>query len=205
SYLEKEDYIPLYIELDDAEGALLPDEIGFYKDGVCKGAVKVEGAFTDLCAYLDAGEVIDPDNSELILYYASKAMPENRMLCKIKPESLNYFNDNGLRYYTLKINTATDINPVLPITALQQNYPNPFNPSTTIKFELAEEGAVSLEIYNIKGQKVKTLIDGIKVSGPHRVSWDGTDRYGRSVASGLYHYRLITKDKSISKKMLLLR
>jgi len=81
------------------------------------------------------------------------------------------------------------------------NYPNPFNPTTTIAFFLPEAGDVTLEIYNLKGQLVKQLIDEKKSAGKHTIEWDG-----QNAASGIYLTRLISgKQEIISKKMLLLK
>jgi len=87
-----------------------------------------------------------------------------------------------------------------------QNYPNPFNPTTTIRYDLPSPGKVSLCIYNIKGQKVKTLVDEIQEKATHHTIWDGTDKNRRKVASGVYFYKLEMKQgKSLIKKMLLLK
>ena len=88
---------------------------------------------------------------------------------------------------------------------LEQNYPNPFNPTTTIEFALPQAGPVSVEIYNINGQKVRTLIDGPMTAGVHTVEWDATDEAGSRVASGVYFYRLTTDEFTQSKKMTLLK
>jgi hypothetical protein len=82
-----------------------------------------------------------------------------------------------------------------------ENYPNPFNPSTMVTFFLPEESYVKLEIYNLKGQLVKELIDEEMSAGKHTIEWDGHD-----AASGIYLARLISgKQEIISKKMLLLK
>ena len=94
---------------------------------------------------------------------------------------------------------------------LHQNYPNPFNPTTTIAFSFGSQGGggisqrVTLDIFNILGQSVTNILDGYLPPGNHEVSWDGTDRRGRSVASGIYLYRLSVGEESQSKKMLLLK
>ncbi|PKN71906.1 MAG: gingipain R [Candidatus Cloacimonetes bacterium HGW-Cloacimonetes-3] len=94
----------------------------------------------------------------------------------------------------------------IPIpNALMQNYPNPFNPSTTIKYSLAVDTFASIDIYNVKGQKVRRLINGIQRSGTHTVLWDGRDDSGRSVASGIYNYRLTLNKQKIERRMLLLK
>ena len=78
-------------------------------------------------------------------------------------------------------------------TVLLQNYPNPFNPSTVIPLELAaedESSKIMLEVFNLLGQRIRTLIDGRMRPGAHEIAWDGTDREGRAAASGIYIYRL---------------
>ena len=94
--------------------------------------------------------------------------------------------------------------PVL-VDKLGQNYPNPFNPNTTIAFQNAKDGVLSLAIYNLKGQLVKVLHDGPLAAGEHRAVWDGLDESGRPVSSGLYFYKLQTKDSSITRRMLLMK
>lgn len=93
--------------------------------------------------------------------------------------------------------------PTKPI--LYNNYPNPFNPSTTIEFSIPNESSVNLSIYNIKGQKVKTLIKNDMEKGQHRIIWDGRDDGNRSVASGVYFIRLKANGKTSVKKAILLK
>jgi len=85
------------------------------------------------------------------------------------------------------------------------NYPNPFNPTTTISFDLPEESKVKIEIYNIKGQKVKTLANDKYQTGNHQVIWNGTDENNKSVGSGVYFYKMETADVTVMKKCLLLK
>jgi hypothetical protein len=89
--------------------------------------------------------------------------------------------------------------------ALYQNYPNPFNAGTEVLYTLPEPCRVRLEIYNIKGQKIITLADGYQRAGYHTVYWDGRDRFGQPVASGVYLYRLGTEHFRQFRKMVLLR
>jgi beta-glucanase (GH16 family) len=88
---------------------------------------------------------------------------------------------------------------------LSQNYPNPFNPVTTIGFTLPEASEASLEIFNVRGQKVKSLFSGLKSAGEHRVQWNGTDSANRPVSSGLYYYRLQTSQGTKLGKCVLLK
>ncbi|MBW6514258.1 MAG: T9SS type A sorting domain-containing protein [Candidatus Syntrophosphaera sp.] len=91
------------------------------------------------------------------------------------------------------------------VTRLNNNYPNPFNPSTSISFDLARAGNVKLSVYNVKGQLVRVLANGPLNAGSHRLVWDGRDGKERSVSSGVYFYRLETKDYSSTRKMLMLK
>jgi len=88
---------------------------------------------------------------------------------------------------------------------LAQNYPNPFNPSTTISFNAESSAHVSLEVYNIVGQRIKTLYDGFVPSGQSEFSWDGRDENGTAVASGVYLYRLSQDDEVQTRKMVMLK
>ncbi len=94
------------------------------------------------------------------------------------------------------------------ITSLTGNYPNPFNPETTIKFSISDQDSkqpVSLKIYNIKGQLVKTIVNEKLATGEHFLTWQGNSDTGKSVASGIYFYRLTTSSSSQNRKMLLLK
>jgi Peptidase family C25/Propeptide_C25/FlgD Ig-like domain len=88
---------------------------------------------------------------------------------------------------------------------LLQNYPNPFNPETLIKYELADAGNVSLEVYNIKGQIVRSLVQEYKPAGSFEVCWDGRSGDESEVASGIYFYRLRSGSEDICRRMLLLK
>jgi len=90
--------------------------------------------------------------------------------------------------------------------SLGQNYPNPFNPTTTISFSIPDESKIDLIIYNLKGQKVKTLISVQLSSGEHSITWNGSDELNKSASSGVYFYKLNVNGKTEAvKKMLLLK
>ncbi|MCP4686017.1 MAG: T9SS type A sorting domain-containing protein [bacterium] len=110
----------------------------------------------------------------------------------------------SLDHVTVALNRGTGDN--LPHAfGLDQNYPNPFNPETEIGFSVPASSRVQLTIYNALGQRVKTLVDDVMNAGPARVTWDGTDRAGNGVASGVYFYRLTIGENTDAKKMLLLK
>jgi hypothetical protein len=95
--------------------------------------------------------------------------------------------------------------PAAPTTALLPNFPNPFNPSTTLAFSLAEPGNVSLCLYNMRGQKINTLLNKTLAAGNHEITWNGTDDHGQSVASGVYMSVFKTGSHVETRKMLMLK
>ena len=91
-------------------------------------------------------------------------------------------------------------------TELIGNYPNPFNPETTISFSIAEASSfVTLNIYNIRGEKVKQLIGAHISTGQYSVIWDGNDESGKPISTGIYFYKLKTEDFQQTKKMILMK
>jgi C1A family cysteine protease len=112
-----------------------------------------------------------------------------------------YFGDNATTAVEPSWRRQT-----LPLRyALSQNYPNPFNAETQIRFSLPEKGPVTLEIFNILGQKVLTLAQGSYQAGLHQMAWDGSDGHGAPLASGIYFCRLRAGQFSETRRMVLLR
>jgi hypothetical protein len=89
--------------------------------------------------------------------------------------------------------------------ALTQNYPNPFNPTTEIEFDIPRNSQVNLTVFNVLGQKVKTLVNEMLVAKKYKVDWDGTSDSGTKVASGIYFYKLEAGDFVQTKKMVMLK
>ena len=115
----------------------------------------------------------------------------------------------GLNFF-LK-NNSTNANPTNKNTIapnnfiLHQNYPNPFNPSTTIIFSLCRRENVHLEILNINGRTITSLLDSTLDSGEHKFTWDGKNKFTQNVASGIYFLFIRIGDFTSTKKLVLLR
>jgi len=109
----------------------------------------------------------------------------------------------------LQYGTANSIGNNKPVTErgfqLLNNYPNPFNPVTQIPFTLGKQSRVTLQIFDIRGSLIRTLVDGSLSGGAHSVTWDGRDRAGRKVGSGSYIYRLQSGEYSQSRMMVILK
>ncbi len=128
--------------------------------------------------------------------------------CRIKVVCLdalqNAASDESDADFTLTDVTGLGDAPAL-VLALDQNRPNPFNPRTEIRFSLPAEQHATLKIYNLEGRLVRTLVDEVLTAGAHKAVWSGQDNHGARVASGLYFYRLGTKQGILTRKMMLLK
>lgn len=105
------------------------------------------------------------------------------------------------------LNLITPVEDVIQITAtaLLGNYPNPFNPQTVIHYEVKDIQPVRIEIYNVKGQFIRTLVSETKATGHYTAVWDGSDNHGKAVTSGVYHYRMQAGSYQANRRMLLLK
>jgi hypothetical protein len=202
TYEEKSDYEVIdIIGLDDNI-----IEIGAYIDTTCVGAAVITDSMAQILVYIDEnvreGSVIE---FELI--------SSNRERHKINNYFVYNFNTNHFeegrvitnrQLYNL-VTLENNQEDIPKQVILKGNYPNPFNPDTTISFSIPEYCKVNLSIYNIKGQKVKTLIHTVLEKGSHDVVWNSHDSNGKSVASGVYFYKLKVngKDKATRKCLLL--
>jgi len=116
-----------------------------------------------------------------------------------------YFDDLDIE----KISSTTGVNEMSANTPhvfdLSNNYPNPFNPSTKINYSIPKDGMVSLVVYNVLGQQVRTLVNAPMTAGQYSITWDGRNSAGSVLSSGVYFYRLQAGQLAIVKKMLLLK
>ncbi|MFC1475760.1 thrombospondin type 3 repeat-containing protein [Candidatus Zixiibacteriota bacterium] len=105
-----------------------------------------------------------------------------------------------------QVNAILEFEDAVPADyVLRQNYPNPFNASTLIEFVMQEAGYARLEVYDILGRNVATLVDGYVEAGHSQAVWDGTDTWGRMLGSGIYFYRLTSSGFTEMKKMVLMK
>ncbi|MDP8220270.1 MAG: T9SS type A sorting domain-containing protein, partial [Candidatus Stygibacter frigidus] len=100
---------------------------------------------------------------------------------------------------------SEDNNELPVVTALTGNYPNPFNPETTIKMALKTNGLVRIDIYNVRGQMVRTLVNEYMDAGNHDIIWNGVDDHGQKLGSGVYFYNMKFGKYTSTKKMILMK
>ena len=165
--------------------------------------------------------IIDDNNAGLSI----SIIPSVEQNISIALDSLSHIafitsllNYNGSEEFIL---SATDINgasvnetiivTVLPLIkiptkyALHQNYPNPFNPVTTLRYDLPEQANVNINIYDMLGRNVKTLMDQTQNAGYRSIIWDATNDYGKPVSAGIYLYQIHAGEYMQTKKMVLLK
>ncbi|HOH97683.1 MAG TPA: choice-of-anchor J domain-containing protein [Candidatus Cloacimonadota bacterium] len=121
-------------------------------------------------------------------------------------------SDNAFVFYVDKFSLHTvggssNEDPVVPVAMneLKGNYPNPFNPETTIRYSVKDTTPVMIEIYNVRGQLVKTLVNDTKAAGEHTVVWKGLDENNKPVPSGVYFYKMNAGKYSSTKKMIMMK
>jgi hypothetical protein len=114
---------------------------------------------------------------------------------------------NGPRTLTIDVSGLLALDGIgLPdVFALHNNYPNPFNPVTNITYDIPEVAQVTLDIYNVSGQKVRTLAQGQHEPGRYRIEWNATNDYGNPLSSGMYIYRIHAGDFVSVKKLILMK
>jgi hypothetical protein len=153
-----------------------------------------------------------------------KIFRDNEVLVELDDPAATTYQDNDLptgphAYYmvavygdqiseqtnTVNVVTVGNENIQSYTTELNDNYPNPFNPTTEISYSLKKSGPVSIRIFNVKGQVVKTLVNEDQSAGTHSVTWKGSDNSGKDVSSGVYFYRMTAKDYKSTKKMMLMK
>jgi hypothetical protein len=192
-----------------------PVEAGFYDSPGGENDIFVRDGIAYLaCGYPSPGvrviSVKDPSNPEEIGFYGTQGdawsvtVDSSYVFLSIEGEGLlilEFYGETGIG--------GDDPGGGLPKSfSLSQNYPNPFNPSTTIEFDVPESGKagarVRLDIFDIRGKLVRTLVDGMKSPGRHRAQWDGRDSQQRRIASGVYLCRFAAGDFESTRKLLLL-
>jgi hypothetical protein len=190
------------------------DEVGIYDGDVCVGACLIIGEKNKLIQMAASADdplaqgVIDGFIDGHQISYRFWDSSESVEITDIEPTYIigdGTFSQLGTAYLELA-GSSLGIGDIIPeVTSLGISYPNPFNAQTTIKFSLKEECEVKIEIYNIKGQKVKTLVNEKLEPKIYTVIWDGKDSNNMPVSNGIYFYKMRAKSYASIKKVLLMR
>ena len=141
----------------------------------------------------------DPANAEKLFRLIIEKYPDNPTAQSAKDE-LEYMEHEPVSEKPVTTEKADK-----PFNVSAHSYPNPFNPDTHITFILPDKGRVTVNIYDIMGKQVRTLVNEQRAAGRHEVVWDGKNSAGILAASGMYFYQITFRDKVITKKMMLVR
>jgi hypothetical protein len=200
-YVETPEYSPINIESLDDPTVL---EVGVFLDGECIGATQVEEFPLQILAFPLEGS---RGSGEITFeFYCGGRSYKPAKEYKVLNKETGQYDNSKIELRPYEFTTIRFGNPVTPTKfTLSGNYPNPFNPTTTISYSIPQDGNVELIVYNIRGQKVKTLVTGTQPAGVYNVTWNGKDDNGKRASSGLYFYKLNSSGKTAVKKMLLLK
>ncbi|MCL2064647.1 MAG: S8 family serine peptidase [Candidatus Cloacimonetes bacterium] len=212
-YEEQIDYVPIYVHLPEEMSIKGIGEVAMSVNGKIVGAEPIMGEIIQINGYIMD---MDLENAEVeFLYheYGSRSEPRTiRNNYLVLNQAENVFQartldlNNGSFFHVVSFKEGDVHVPEIPEkTFLEGNFPNPFNPFTTIRYHLSQKENVSLRIYNIRGQLVKTLVNETQEAGVYSVVWEGDNARGNSVASGVYFYRFETSVGVEVQRMMLLK
>jgi hypothetical protein len=200
----------------DGQPLAIGDEVAVYDGEKMVGSVVVEHELSkeqplSLIAAMDDGAENGFTKGNAITFKVWKANLNEEI--EISADDVRYLDsvsgmESGSQAFeprataTIKIDSKAVVETVPVEFGLQQNYPNPFNPSTMITFAVPQEANVTVQVYDITGKLVSTLVDTKMAAGHHNVEWTGTDSNGLRVATGIYFYKMTAGSFVQTKKML---
>ncbi|MCD4697441.1 MAG: T9SS type A sorting domain-containing protein [Bacteroidales bacterium] len=195
------------LRIIDVSDPAYPIEISYYDAYGYARYVHIENSIAYLLASagLEILDLIDPINPIQIGFYESSYSNHSKV---ITFEDYIYISEPEFGVQILQYQGGSGINNniISGNSVLISNYPNPFNPSTTIEFSIQNDSYIELTIFNIKGQKIKNLVNNESSRGNHSIIWNGDDDFRKPVSSGIYYYKLNINGKSeVVKKCLLLK
>ena len=206
TFIDEIDYQPIYAYFEEVD---IPQEVAVYVNDVCKGAQVVEDTICQICAYIleeDEGEEI-----EFAFWYDDRSDIERCNSYLVFNEDSGEYEQQSLLtgtpgiHYEVSFEGGYGYEDVIPADHNLLCYPNPFNPELTISFNLKETRLVKLDVYNIRGQKVKSLVAETFRPDDYNIVWKGDDNAGNKVSSGVYYIRLQVGEKTVNRKVILMK
>ena len=206
SYEDKSDYSPFFVDIDENSNI---EEIALYANNECIGGAKTQGETTVMVkAFME--DIPNDCEISVVTFTGAKSSKKANQISEYNPNLQVWdmasiiIKDNRSAYH---VSLRKDHNSILETNNIVTiNYPNPFNPETTIEFNNPVQGQVDINIYNLKGQLVKNLLQDNLNQGVHKVIWHGRDSNDKQVASGVYFYKISSGNKqSVTKKIILMK
>jgi hypothetical protein len=164
---------------------------------------KEPGILKVLAADLQGGSIAATEKTFLTV--PVEFIGSERNIANVSLDGIHLAGADGSLINTVARMNSSEVKVIPGAFVLHQNFPNPFNPSTEIRFDLPEAGNVNLAIYNLMGQKIRTLSSDNMTPGYHAIIWDGTNDIGSQVATGMYFYSIQSSEFQATKKMLFLK
>jgi hypothetical protein len=178
-------------------------------------SILIIGGFSENLKALKTTEIFEVNGTSLSIRYGPPMINARREFAAVRFNNSIYVFGGENQFDKIvasieKLDLMTDVDLEDDETSpsnfsLEQNYPNPFNPTTTISFKIPQKSKVLLEIFDIFGKRIKTLIDDELETGTYKVEWNGRDEKGNPLSSGIYIYRLSTGKVFLTKKMTLIK
>jgi hypothetical protein len=206
SYEEESDYTPFFIDIEENSNI---EEIALYADDECIGGAKTQGETTVMVkAFME--DVPQDSEISIVAFTGAKSSKKVQHLAEYNSKLQVWDNTDNIikdRRDTYHVSLTKDNTSIIETNQIiTTNYPNPFNPETTIEFNNPVQGQVSVNIYNLKGQLVKSLLQDNLSQGVHKVIWQGRDSNDKQVSSGVYFYKISSgNNKSVTKKIILMK
>ena len=196
--------IEFELEFDPTMVNVMPPSLmNFQENVIISFTEKEPGILKVLAADLQGGHIEATDNSYMSI--PIEFMGNERENSFVTLDGIKLAGADGSLINTVSRTNSSEVKVIPGAFALHQNFPNPFNPSTEIRFDLPEAGNVNLAIYNLMGQKIRTLSSDNMTPGYHAIIWDGTNDIGSQVATGMYFYSIQSSEFHATKKMLFLK
>ncbi len=199
---------PVFLEpiIDTVINLNLIDSISFILNAIDADGFRISYLSTPLPDSAQLLDIENNNNDSGSFIWLTEFVPTGTYEITFYVEDICGVMDSTKLMFDIITGITTDQTAGIPDAYfLTQNYPNPFNPTTQIQFGLSKSSYVTLEVFNVLGQKIKTLADGQMSPNSYIVEWNGTNDNGAKVASGIYMYKLITDDYTETKKMMMLK
>jgi len=193
------------MELDPDDSDTFPLELTNIGGGVINYTIDIDSNNSWLSLPVEVGDLLGGETDDIDVTFDSSNLNAGEYTCNIV--IIDDIRNETFILVTLTVNPTSAEDELLPaITQLNGNFPNPFNPITNIKYSLNKREKVSLEIYNLKGQKVRSLVNEEQDAGFYNPTWNGKDDNGKPVSSGIFFYKFKAGSKFTStKKMILMK
>jgi hypothetical protein len=174
---------------------------GWAVDNVTMGADTRDRALLGYNLYMD-GVAVNGDTPIQETTYIQTDVPDGNHVWVV---TAVYSTGESTPSNVFNGTVSNNIDQIPAVTKLTGNYPNPFNPTTTISYSIHKAANVTLEIYNLKGQKIATLVNEHQNANNYKIVWDGKDESGKTVGSGVYFYKLKAGKYTATKKMIMMK